>query len=63
MRFSDFKPHQAVSFYTANGWRKGTIRDISSNSITVIWKQNADTRIARVYDVRNIKPSAEKEAD
>ena len=56
MRFADFKRQQPVSFYTGNGWRKGVIRDISVNSITVTWKQNADTRITRVFDVRNIKP-------
>ena len=63
MRFSNFKPLQAVNFYTANGWKKGIIREISTNSITVTWKQNADTRITRVYDVRNIKPSADKATD
>ena len=63
MRFSNYKPLQEVSFYTANGWKKGIVRQVSTNSITVTWKQNADTRITRVYDVRNIKPSSTKAAD
>ena len=59
MNFSGFKRLQAVTFYTANGWKKGTVRDISANSITVTWKQHADTRITRVYDDRHIKPAKE----
>lgn len=46
---------QPVHFYTADGWRKGHVSDINTNSATVLWDQGSTQRNTNVYDLRNIR--------
>lgn len=46
---------QAVHFYTADGWKKGHISYVNTNSVTVLWDQGSTQRNTNVYDLRNIR--------
>ena len=46
---------QAVHFYTADGWRKGHISYVNTNSVTVLWDQGSTQRNTNVYDLRNVR--------
>jgi hypothetical protein len=56
MNWSVFKRGQAVKFYTADGWKKGTVTHVNPNSCSVLWYVGSTQKTTTVYDTRNIKP-------
>lgn len=56
MSWSAFKKGQAVTFYCAAGWKKGTVSTVYDNSCSVIWHQGSTEKTTRIYDHRNIRP-------
>ncbi len=57
MNWSRFKKGQRVKFYTAAGWREGTVATVYDNSCSVLWHVGSAPKITRVYDTRNIHPA------
>lgn len=56
MNWGALRKGQAVKFYTADGWKKGTIATVYDNSCSVLWNVGSNNKTTRVYDIRNIKP-------
>lgn len=46
---------QNVKFYTANGWKKGTVSETYDNSCSITWSQGSTNKTTRVYDTRNVR--------
>ena len=56
MNWGSLRKGQAVKFYTADGWKKGTIANVYENSCSVLWSVGSTNKTTRVHDIRNIKP-------
>jgi hypothetical protein len=48
---------QAVTFYTADGWKKGTVTGINSNSVSILSFIGSKPKTTTVYDLRNVRPA------
>lgn len=57
MNWSSFKKGQAVTFYTADGWKKGTVTGINSNSVSILSFIGSKPKTTTVYDLRNVRPA------
>ena len=55
MNWGSLRKGMTVRFYTASGWKKGTIAAVYDNSCSVLWYVGSTEKITRVYDTRNIK--------
>lgn len=56
MKWSQFHQGQAVTFYTADGWKKGTVLTVNQNSCSVRWSVGSKLKTTTIYDARNIRP-------
>lgn len=55
MSWRELRVGQNVKFYTAQGWKKGTVSSTYDNSCSITWAQASTTKVTRVYDVRNVR--------
>lgn len=55
MNWGSLRKGMTVRFYTASGWKKGTIAAVYENSCSVLWYVGSTEKITRVYDTRSIK--------
>lgn len=46
---------QAITFYTADGWKKGTVTSINTNSVSVLSFIGSKPKTTTVYDLRNVR--------
>jgi hypothetical protein len=48
---------QAVTFYTADGWKKGAVTSVNHNSVSVFSFIGSKPKTTTIYDLRNIRPA------
>ena len=60
MTFHQFIHGQEVQFYTAGGWKNGTIHSTSPESCVVAWSSGSAHKLTRIYDERNLRNRGEK---
>ena len=53
--WKQLKKGQAVHFYTVDGWKKGHLSYVNTNSVSVLWSQGSTQKVTNVYDTRNIR--------
>lgn len=46
---------QAVTFYTADGWKKGTVTSVNHNSVSVLSFIGSKPKTITIHDTRNLR--------
>jgi hypothetical protein len=46
---------QAIYFYTADGWKKGTIISVNPQSCSILWSIGSTEKTTTVFDLRNVR--------
>jgi hypothetical protein len=46
---------QAVTFYTADGWKKGSVTGLSDHHCSINWSSGSTIKTTNCYDTRNIR--------
>ena len=55
LSWKQLRAGQAVTFYTADGWKKGSITNINDHSCSITWTLGSTTKTTNCYDTRNIR--------
>lgn len=55
MSWDQLSKGQAIYFYTANGWKKGTIISVNPQSCSILWSIGSTEKTTTVFDLRNVR--------